>query len=178
MYASDGSQFFNVEAMSRYIPGVNMTTLEVGNIWWCPSARTDFQRKAVQTAVQQEGYFLPSYSYFGGVDKWTPESATQPDDLTGNELRAGKLLMTDSLFYWHVTSAWFYNHGRRGSAYHHPDDPAPKDYGPPAFTGLNELFGDASVSWKSSKKFDVPNLKPTTPNIGMVRGTYGDTSFY
>jgi prepilin-type N-terminal cleavage/methylation domain-containing protein len=177
-YKSDGSQFFNVEAISPYIPGVNMSTYEVGNIWWCPSARVDFQKAEVQKAVSQEGYFLPSYSYFGRVGKWKPGEANHPEDIMDNELQSGKVMMTDSLFYWWVTKAWFYNHGIRGSSYHQASAPIQHDPGPPQFTGLNELFADGSVLWKSSRKFDVPNLSASNPNVGAVHGTYSDTSFY
>ncbi|EEF60999.1 DUF1559 domain-containing protein [Pedosphaera parvula] len=177
-YSSDGSQYFNVQAMAPYIPGVNTNTFEVGSIWWCPSARVDYQKAQVKMAVQQEGYFLPSYSYFGRVGRWKPGDASHPEDIVDNGLRADKLMMTDSLFYWWVTQAWFYNHGSRGSSYHQLSAPGQHDPGPPAFTGLNELFGDGSVVWKSVHKFDLPNLNSSSTSVGAVHGTYSDTSFY
>jgi hypothetical protein len=69
-----------------------------------------------------------------------------------------------------VNNAWTYNHGRLPGINTDP--------GPPAFTGLNQLYGDGRVVWKPVTKFDVPNLNPSNTNAGVVRAFATDATYY
>ncbi len=92
------------------------------------------------------GYFNSSYGFFGRVDRWKDYQRTRPDDLTGKELRSDRLLMSDGLGWWHVNQCWSYNHGKRPGINLDPT--------PPGFDGLNQLFGDGRVTWKSKSVHD------------------------
>jgi len=122
------------------------------------------------------GGFSSSYSYFARVEKWKPGQATHPEDLTENEMRNDRLLMSDQLFHWWVTQAWTYSHGEKG----------PRDSGGPQFdkdiphylAGLNQLYGDGHVVWKSGKAMNKARLSPTNPEAAMVRAYGTDSTFY
>jgi hypothetical protein len=92
------------------------------------------------------------------------------DDLSQKGLDANRLLMSDLLSQWHVDNSWSYNHGL------HPG--INTDATPPKFSGLNELFGDGRVDWKSVKKFDLPNLNIGNTNTGVVRAFATDATYY
>jgi prepilin-type N-terminal cleavage/methylation domain-containing protein len=170
LFRQPEADYYCVEAFVPYLPGIrlNLEDLEVGGIWWCPSARRP-GRESVQAQGQSWGFLSTSYSYFARVDRWKPYEATRPDDLTGRELAATRLLMTDVLFHWNVDRSWTYNHGRK---------PWGSDPGPPAFAGLNQLYGDGHVFWKSARQFDLQALRPENDAVGLVRGYSTDTSFY
>jgi len=166
------ADYLSVEALAPYLPGVRIVPgdVEVGGIWWCPSTRQDTQRE-LNDVVNFWGYFDFSYSYFGRVDLWRPGQATQPDDLTAKQLRSDRLLMSDVLVWWDYGKRWSYNHGKKpGIA---------QDPGPPGIDGLNQLYGDGRVTWKSAKQFDLPALYARTGGTnGMVRATVGGITFY
>jgi len=103
-------------------------------------------------------------------DVWLPGEASHPEDLTQKELAPNCLLMSDLLSHWHVDDSWSYNHGRRSGINMDP--------GPPAFSGLNQLYGDGRVVWKSVKRFDVPNLNPGNNAIGVIRAYSTDSTYY
>ena len=166
-----GKTYYAVEAMTPYLPGVNPngTSVDVGGIWWCPSPPPPIPAD-VATVIRDWGYFNSAYSYFGRVDLWPPAAASRPDDLTAKTLAPGRLLMSDLLAHWHVDDSWSYNHGKRPGIN--------TDRAPAAFAGLNQLFGDGRVVWKSVKKFDMPNLVPSNPNAGVVRAYSTDATYY
>ena len=166
-----GYSYFTVEAFGPYIPGVNPTPsgADVGGIWWCPSPPPPVPAD-VASVIQAWGWFNCSYSYFGRVDVWQPAIATHPEDLTARVLVSYRLLMGDVLANWHVGDMWAYNHGRGAGQY--------LVSSPPMFTGLNQLYGDGRVIWKSVKRFDVPNLKSSNNAIGAVRAFSTDATFY
>ncbi len=170
LFRQSEADFYCVEAFLPYLPGIHLdlNDLEVGGLWWCPSAKRP-SREDVQSQGQIWGFLSTSYSYFARSDRWKPDQATRPDDLTAKELRADRLLMTDILFHWNVDRCWTYNHGRK---------PWGSDPGPPGFSGLNQLFGDARVSWRSAREYDLTALRPENDSIGLVRGYSTDTSFY
>lgn len=166
-----GASYYTVEALGPYIPGVNVTATgaDVGGIWWCPSPPAAIPAD-VAAVIQGWGWFNSTYSFFGRVDVWKPGEASRPEDLTEKEPACARLLMSDLLSNWHVDNSWSYNHGK------HPG--INTDPGPPAFSGLNQLYGDGRVAWKSVKKFDVPNLDSGNNSIGVVRAYSSDATFY
>lgn len=173
VYKRYNPDFANLETLMPYFPGNvrltdNIDDLYIGGAWRCPSSN----RPTLEEWKQQSagwGYVTLSYTYFGRVDKWA-DCATRPDDLTGNQLRSDRLLMTDIMYTWWVGNVWAYNHAA-GSYWNTPE-------GPKGMTGMNRLFGDSRVEWKPMSKFNVSELRPYNPNVGSVVGFGGSTSFY
>jgi len=170
LFRQPEADYYCVEAILPYLPGIRLDLegLDVGGIWWCPSAKRP-TRDEVRAQGRSWGFLSTSYSYFARSDRWKTNQATRPQDLVAKELQADRLLMTDVLFHWNVDRSWTYNHGKK---------PWGSDPGPPAFSGLNQLYGDAHVGWKSAKQFDLAALRPENDSIGLVRGYSTDTSFY
>jgi hypothetical protein len=170
VYDVPGKNYLTVEAMAPYLPGVSLAggSVDVGGIWWCPSPPSPIPAD-VQAVIAAWGWFNSTYSYFGRVDLW-PTSASHPEDLTERTLEPDRLLQSDLLSHWHVDDSWSYNHGKRPGIN--------TDRAPAAFSGLNQLFGDGRVIWKSVREFDVPNLNPGNPNVGMVRAYSTDATYY
>jgi prepilin-type N-terminal cleavage/methylation domain-containing protein len=162
--------YLNVQGIAPYIPGIKVTDTEalVGGLWWCPSIKVP-SAQDIFNETRDWGFISTSYSYFCRSDTWDLLQASRPWDLTGNELLPDRLLMTDSLFHWNVDDSYYYNHGM------HPWQPEkPLRY----LNGLNELYGDGRVLWKSVRQFDLKTLNPNNPFIGWVKGYSSDTSFY
>ena len=166
-----GQHYYTVEAMARYIPGLNPngTSVDVGGIWWCPSPPPPIPAD-VAAVIRDWGWFNSSYSYFGRVDVWAPSSASRPQDLTAKHLAPDRLLKSDILSHWHADDSWSYNHGKRPGIN--------TDRAPAEFSGLNQLFGDGRVVWKPVSRFDVPNLNPGNSAIGVVRAYSTDATYY
>jgi len=166
-----GVSYYTLEALGPYIPGVNPTPTgaDVGGIWWCPSPPVAIPAD-VAAVIQAWGWFNSTYSYFGRADVWSAGEASRPEDLAQKTLDSGHLLMSDLLSQWHVDNSWSYNHGV------HPG--INSDVTPPRFSGLNQLFGDGRVVWKSVAKFDVPNLNIGNGSIGVVRAFATDATYY
>lgn len=166
-----GRSYFTWETMKSYVPGVdaNSTGATIGGIWWCPSPPPPVPAD-VSSVIRGWGWFNWSYSYFGRADLWMPNEATRPEDLTQKHLAGERLLMSDVLYQFHWDESWSYNHGRRPGIIADP--------GPPAFTGLNQLYGDGRVVWKSVKWFDVPNLHSANSSVGLVRDYATSATFY
>ena len=166
-----GQHYYTVEAMARYIPGLNPngTSVDVGGIWWCPSPPPPIPAD-VAAVIRDWGWFNATYSYFGRVDTWAASSASRPQDLTAKYLAPDRLLKSDLLSHWHADDSWSYNHGRRPGIN--------TDRAPAKFSGLNQLFGDGRVVWKPVNRFDVPNLNPGNAAIGVVRAYSTDATYY
>ena len=171
MRNTPGRTFFTLESFGSYIPGVNPTPTgaDVGGIWWCPGPPAPIPAD-VASVIRDWGWFNATYSFYGRADTWSPQEATRPNDLSQKGLDANRLLMSDLLSQWHVDNSWSYNHGL------HPG--INTDATPPKFSGLNELFGDGRVVWKSVKKFDLPNLNIGNTNTGVVRAFATDATYY
>lgn len=171
MYNVPGNNYLTWEVLKSYVPGVNVTPsgADIGGIWWCPSSPPPVPAD-VSSVIRGWGWFNWTYSYFGRADVWKPNEATHPEDLTQKGLTANHLLMSDVLYQFHVDRSWSYNHGRRPGIIADP--------GPPAFTGLNQLYGDGRVIWKSVKKFDVPSLSSANTAVGLVRDYSISATFY
>jgi prepilin-type N-terminal cleavage/methylation domain-containing protein len=185
MYEADGADrargasYFNAEVFVSYIPGVLTNSWEVGDIWWCPSSDIGRQKPLVREAVGEVGYFHPSYAYFARVEVWEPGVANRPDDLTAYELRPDRLLMSDSVFFWYLTRAWFYNHGQRGPSCHYPGFTGFQDVEQaPRMVGMNQLYGDAHVNWVTFKGRSTASLPQGNESIGRVSGYSTEGSFY
>ena len=171
MRNTPGRTFFTLEAFGSYIPGVNPTPTgaDVGGIWWCPSPPSPIPAD-VASVIAGWGWFNSTYSFFGRADTWMPSEATRPDDLAQKGLDATHLVMSDQLTQWHVDNSWSYSHGQRPGIN--------TDVSPPRFSGLNQLFGDGRVVWKSVKKFDVQNLNINNINTGVVKAFATDATYY
>jgi len=171
IYNIPGYSYFTWETMKSYVPGVeaSATGANVGGIWWCPSPPPPIPAD-VSSVIRGWGWFNWTYSYFGRADIWKPNEATHPEDLTQKRLAGDRLLMSDVLYQFHWDKSWSYNHGRRPGIIADP--------GPPVFTGLNQLYGDGRVVWKSVKKFDVPNLSSANSSVGLVRDYATSATFY
>jgi prepilin-type N-terminal cleavage/methylation domain-containing protein len=176
VFGSVGPQYLNAEAMNPYSGGYRVIDqaghkASVTGIWWCPSAvrRTP---EDVQAEISGWGLFSCSYSYFARVNKWPAGQATRPEELTDNELRNDRLLMADATSRWWVNSAWTYHHG-----YHGPvsgtDFVTPNN-----LAGLNELYGDGRVVWKSGKRMNKAAIAAADPSVGLVCGYASDIMIY
>lgn len=181
---SYGTQFFNAEALARYLPGVATNGEELGQIWVCPSSGWD-RYGILKTEVNDfgAGYRESSYSYFGAVSRWAAITATtvatRPQDLTDLSLEPDRLLMSDTWFYWWVNSAWHYNHGTPGPSYHFPEYTGFRDTNPvPKMAGLHQLYGDGSVRWYALKGYKTASLPEGTNRIGKVYGFANEGSLY
>jgi prepilin-type N-terminal cleavage/methylation domain-containing protein len=163
--------FWCLETLRPYLTGVRLDPddISVGNIWVCPSTRRE-PLEWTTAIAQLYGHFNADYAYFARVDLWKPHQANRPDDLTADRLDSGRLLMSDLLCYWGGEGRWWYNHGKTPGAY--------RDYGPPQFDGLNQLWGDASVRWKPRKHIPEDEIRPGNPAAPFVRGHGRDGVFY
>jgi hypothetical protein len=82
------------------------------------------------------------------------------------------LLMADVLnFAPYQGNTWSYNHGKFPGFF--------LDFGAtPSFNGMNELFGDGRVVWKSVNQFILTNLNSANNAVGQVRAYGSDSVFY
>lgn len=165
-------KYFNVETLAPYVRGTILAgngspDLELSGVWWCPSMKRPDKQELLDQ-VRAWHFFSSSYSFFGRSDLWKPFEATRPNDLVANELRSDRLLISDTLFQWHVTRSWTYNHGRKPG---NTDDS-------PGISGLNQLYGDCHVRWKPKGEFDLNNLRNDNASIGLVRAYSIDTTYY
>lgn len=160
--------FINVEAIAPYFADRDQTDLEKGGIYWCPSMprRTPEEIRAEANAW---GHISIAYMNFARVSDWPVGRATRPDDLTDRQLEAKRLLMSDYLYYFHVDSAYYYNHGR---------NPWKPNLKLSQFRGCNQLYGDGRVEWKNRRKFDIAGIEGLSPAIGYVRGYSTTRSLY
>lgn len=169
---------FSAQAFRNYIPGINLDTYDIGNIWWCPSSDVAFQKQALKWSLQQVDMFNASYAYYARVELW-PTLSTAPDALTGATLDPNRILMMDSLYRWGINKVWFYNHGRNGPSNHVPDYRGFQDAGvPPKMAGCHQMYGDGRVMWIDSRKQDLSSLPSASPKIGKVIGYVEEAYFY
>lgn len=164
----------NVTALAPYMPGFKKSVAgsvsELDAVWSCPAFGRD--ENLLSAGYDGKTYIHLQYSYYVSGDSTnTWAGATHPMDLTGKELKATRLLMADSCFYSIFCGyTWQYNHGKDGPSFAAPGYKVPvRAVGPPEkMTGLNKLFGDGSVRWKSQGEFnfeDMYRLKSTQPHV-------------
>jgi len=167
-----GFDYISVYALNPYLPGVfaGVNTADVGGVWWCPSA-PEPAAADVSNEIINWHWFNSAYSYFGRVDLWSAGEASRPQDLTARELDPNRLLMCDDLVHNNGGNCWSYNHGARPGI--------TNDYNKiPGFAGINQLYGDGRVAWKSVNQFNVAALQPGNMLIAIVPAYGGDATFY
>ena len=167
--------WFAADLIGEYMPGFRNRTpgftgqeAKLEKIWSCPSNTKDVT-EMTNWMIIGTGYFHMQYSYYasgtnGNWDNSAPIApsgtvgCTFPRELTGKELRSGKMLMCDSVYLWISDSTWQYNHGKNGPSAHWPDWDLPMQFGEPEITGINKLYGDGSVNWKDRNEFDPADM--------------------
>jgi prepilin-type N-terminal cleavage/methylation domain-containing protein len=160
--------YINVEAIAPYFADRDQTDLETGGIYWCPSMPTR-TAESIRGEALAWGHISIAYMNFARVSDWPDGRATRPDDLTDHNLEAGRLLMSDYLYFFHVDSAYYYNHGR---------NPWKAMANLAQFRGCNQLFGDGRVEWKNRRKFDIAGIEAGIPTVAHVRGYNTTRSLY
>jgi len=131
------------------------------------------------------------YAYYAREEDWSQINPAAVwwdpnDELTEDELRSGRVLMTDVLYRQGGSNDWNYNHGRYGpslNTYHavvqgrinHDNQDRP------SFTGINRLFGDGAVVWKPREAFTELNfgLFIADPAVAQTVGVFnGDRNYW
>jgi prepilin-type N-terminal cleavage/methylation domain-containing protein len=170
-------RYLTAEKLAPYLKG-GFTVVDyaardclIGGMWQCPSA-TVRTRQSYQQEIRTWGGFSSTYSHMLRVEKWKPLQATRPDELTANELLPDRLLMADRLYYWPPGLIWVYSHGPRGA----PKDDSDKA-GPYRVDGLNQLYGDGHVVWKSGNQMNKSAIAAFDRNIGFV-DAFNAQTFY
>jgi hypothetical protein len=183
---------WGVAQIEPYVRSYNMKSQWVGGIANCPAIDVQLMNRFIternfqQLASQQFLEF--QYTYWGRTDivnaAYIRNNAQK--DLTGRMPESATLLMSDILYFdwsdWNqrpTLGAWRYNHGPNGWAFNECTY-MPQDIGSaPDISGINRLFGDAHVSWKSKSDFTYLNLM-STPGaypLGYI-GLDSQDSFY
>jgi prepilin-type N-terminal cleavage/methylation domain-containing protein len=178
VFGAGGTRYLNAEAMTPYFDGyhvLNPATYQasVGDIWWCPSS-VPVSPEDVQAGISGWGLFWHSYSYFARVSKWTAGQATHPEDLTDNELRHDRLLMADMAARGWQFGEWTYNHGYYGGR----GGTIVEYVAPNNLSGINQLYGDGRVVWKSARQMNKAAITAADPSVGFVRGYNTDILVY
>jgi len=177
-----GLKYFNAEAITLYFPGYDVTDkanrqAQLSGIWFCPSSIATTPQ-SIQAEIIASDVFTFDYSYFGRVDQFSPGQASLPDLLTADQLAPDRLLMQDSFGFFHVTLSYDYSHGYNGArtaapAFNNLELGAPNN-----FAGVNALYGDGRVTWKSASSFNIPGIAAFSPTVGIVHGYSTDAQFY
>jgi prepilin-type N-terminal cleavage/methylation domain-containing protein len=177
-FGSAADHFLSAESVAKYLTGgftvFDPATKEVqiGGVWACPSA-PERETKSYQDEIRNWGGFSSSYSYFARAEKWKPGQATHPEMLTESQLVSDRILMSDQLFHWWVDDGWVYSHGQRGA----PPGGSEKNV-PNGLAGLNQLYGDGHVNWKSGKAMKKSALSVSNPECSFVKAYSTDATFY
>lgn len=167
------SGYMSVELMANYLPGLDRQGKTVDKkVWFCPNGVLQEQ---TDTLWQRAGYFHCNYSYFGQVEKWAEFSRTKNwllRDLANKTIDdPAKLLMCDNLYSAVNTggyAGWLYNHGKHGPSYCDPQWGKKIDFGPPEITGINQLYCDGHVQWKTESEFDIEALQEGSNMVPWV----------
>jgi prepilin-type N-terminal cleavage/methylation domain-containing protein len=173
----------------------NLANQVLKGAWICPAAGSQAACLVGWYPLPNPFAAQWHYSYFAEISKWNytytdASGATQwhpsslpgvtlpgatfisnPNDLVDNKLGADKVLMADMLFYRlsNGTPSWLYNHAKRGgpAAVWTQDTPTATGASTPANVGgINELFGDGHVIWKSDSDLKIKSI------LSNVEGTY------
>jgi len=168
----------SVQAVARYVPGIDWANHRIRGIWLCPSADAE---SIDQTVAGQWNFDPPwgklvmCYAYFGGVSTWAA-FATFPNDLSDYDLEPNRVLMADYTFRWSGNGSWRYNHGLRGAS---EGTYGFVDFGPPSISGINKLYGDGHVEWKDRSKFNPVAMDAVSASQPLVWGGGSvDATFY
>lgn len=167
----DVSAYWNFEGMSQYVSGMDFPDRSIGGVWRCPNDDPDNYDQPWLATEWSWGRQPFGYSYFGRFDELMSADPTPSktyfanfySDLTMRYPEAGRLLMADTIFHWHLTDEWAFSHGRpRGFAY----SIGPKN--PFGMEGCNQLFGDGSVSWRSAGIVELTAMFGNSATSGRV----------
>jgi prepilin-type N-terminal cleavage/methylation domain-containing protein len=171
----DSSPFLNFEAISIYIPGVDINNKLIEGMWRCP----DFDPKKITNyggwwdldVEWSWGRNITGYSYFARMEEWqqadgggdSGQYANFYKDMVHTQMLEGRLLMADLTFKWWVTNQWGYTHGRRGQVAfsNGPSNPFEME-------GMNQLYGDCSARWKPASRWELEAMDVQSPTCGRV----------
>ncbi len=166
----DGSEAFNVDALSSYLPGFDATQLNFDDVWKCPSNKIGMNKIVEYHVVTRGKDFFPmNYSYFGRMDYYLsttegfngPVAHIEPDlrrigdsGLAGKMMNSRTMVMNDTMFRQNLNTGgaggWTVNHNKTGATTHVTglNLPIIDDNKQLNLTGCNQLYGDGSVFWK------------------------------
>jgi prepilin-type N-terminal cleavage/methylation domain-containing protein len=176
---------FNLDEIAPYVQGGDpgSTVRHVGDLWYCPSSQESFWQDAEHDRVASDGltstgfpltFMYNDYAYFGHGGSTMRRFATHPQELVGNRLQGGRLLMADTIYRWNSGNGqWWFNHSEAGPSMH--DNYGMQVFsGDPPLTGTNQLMGDGSVAWKDGREFDSVGMNarrfsapPAAPEQGV-----------
>ncbi len=148
-----------ISEIEPYLRTFSMKNQNLYGVAMCPEVNAALMNRWIREVNFEEHNFLEyQYTYFGRVDL-IPDRDTHGNaqaELTNDQFDAKRLLMSDILYYDTSDNEWRYNHGPRGWAFNEVNY-MPRDGGPlPNISGINRLFGDGRVEWKTRAQF--PNL--------------------
>ena len=171
------------EKISPYLPGfdenntIDIENWKLGGAWVCPSVCR--QAVVANPAWLWGGLGTNShYAYYARESEWywkvvDPTGPTDPkgtanyDDYVDDDLGGHKLLMSDAVYCRRVWGSkdqrYRYNHGTTGPYGAFNDKPMPAGGTPWAddntnVSGLNHLYGDASVEWIPRSRMEMEDL--------------------
>ena len=165
------------EGLGAYLPGFNdlgmqwdqrndfenhPDNFQLDGVWKCPSQKKrdlEFTLYMLTGGLGSRSFFRVDYSYFGRSDLWDESLFGSPQDKSSIVEKfpaSGRVMLSDTIFYWSSSIVW-YNHGSAGPSY----DMGPFEgnrysntKGPELIIGINEAYGDGSVSWKKINSND------------------------
>lgn len=172
-----------VTSINPYIEAHDMSNEIVEGIGMCPSVDAEIMNDWIKFRNYKAHNFLEfPYTYWGRIDLAADRQVRGPakQELMGRQLDPARILMSDIINYDHSSRAYRYNHSPYGWAYNEnwPDMP-PKDFGPdPLISGINRLYGDGAVTWRSRDEFPYLDrmCNPGSYPGGAV--SHGDTFYY
>jgi hypothetical protein len=182
--AYDGE--WGINLIKPYVDFADDPLQEMFGVAMCPSIDADLLMKfiKVRNFANNFSFLEYQYCYYGRVDMLEDNDliGTAAQDLTGNNLEAGRILVSDILYHDASDKAWRYNHGPNGWAFNEYSW-LPWDKGPqPNISGVNQGYGDGHVEWKPKDQFpylEKMNNPATYPGGAMGRvGNNGDTFYY
>jgi hypothetical protein len=160
--------FVNVESITPYFSDRGQADIERGGIYWCPSMRKP-EPESIRSEAQTWGHISIAYSYLARVGDWPAGRANRPEELTDQRLESGRVLMSDTLYFWHASALYYYNHGVR---------PWTGEADLAGWSGNNRLYGDGRVAWISARSRDRRAMEGSDPAIGFIRGYSSTRTMY
>jgi len=170
---------FSSDKIINYHENISETELtENSGAWYCPNQKKNYREMPALSTVNGLGgetWFI-SYTYFGQVSQWWSETF-HGELLTDMRLDPNRIVMSDRLYRWHVTEKYGFNHGTSHSAGYQLSDGPGRG---PAISGVNQLFGDGSVRWKTRAELHPEKLDFTDASVPhtSVTNTPGDQFFF
>jgi len=174
---------WSIDQIEPYLRTFSMDNENIYGIAMCPEVNAEVMNHWIREVNFREHNFLEyQYTYFGHVEE-LPRATLRGDalsELTQGRLEAQRVILSDILYFDASSEApWRYNHGPRGWAYNEDFPGMPHDDSPaPTISGVNRLYGDGRVEWKTKEEFRflnrmrVPRLYPEGAIVG------GDSYFY